>query len=82
LVDGDEIGLEVSDLLEVFEADNTEAGCSETVAAGVLGGDGFAFGSAGAGGKGGVGAVGGERGWGDRTFGLAGGLHEDLRFEM
>jgi hypothetical protein len=59
LVDGDEVGAEMGDLVEVFEADDVEAGGREAVAAGVLGGLGFALGGAGAGGMGGVGAVGG-----------------------
>ncbi|HUI53384.1 MAG TPA: hypothetical protein VLY04_00340 [Bryobacteraceae bacterium] len=60
LVGGDEVGLEVGDGLEVFEADDGEVGGPEAVLAGVEGGAGLAFGSAGAGGAGGVGAVGGE----------------------
>ena len=71
----------MSDFLEIFEADDGESGCCEAMAAGVLGGNGFAFGSAGAGGKGGVGAVGGDDGGGKGTFGLAGGLHRTFRFE-
>jgi hypothetical protein len=59
-VDGDEIGAEVGDLLEVFEADDGEVRGGEAMLAGVLGGAGLAFGGAGAGGMGRVGAVRGE----------------------
>jgi hypothetical protein len=81
LVDGDEVLLEIGDLLKVFEADDGVGGGGEAVAAGVLGGDGFALGGARAGGMGGVGAVGGERGGGDGTFGFGGAWHGNLRFE-
>jgi hypothetical protein len=70
-VDGDEIGLEVGDGLEVFHADDGVVGGGEAVFAGVLGGAGLALGGAGAGGAGGVGAVGGELLFGDGLFGGA-----------
>jgi hypothetical protein len=82
LVDGDEVGLEVGDLLKVFEADDGERGGGEAMAAGVLGGGGFALGGAGAGGMGGVGAIGGQDLGGDGTFGFAGVWHKTFRFEM
>ena len=65
LVDGDEVGSEMGDFVEVFEADDGEGGGGEAVLAGVLGGAGFAFGGARSGGLGGVGAVGGELFFGD-----------------
>jgi hypothetical protein len=58
-VDGDEIGAEAGDLLEV-EANDGEVRGGEAVLAGVLGGAGLAFGGAGTGGMGRVGAIGGE----------------------
>ena len=72
LVDGDEVGFEMGDFLEVFEADDGEGGGGEAVFAGVLGGAGLAFGGAGAGGLGGVGAIGGELFFGDGWFGRGG----------
>jgi hypothetical protein len=60
LIDGDEIGFELLDLVEVFEADDGEVRGGEAVLEGVLGGAGFAFGRLGSGGVSGVGAVGGE----------------------
>ena len=62
LVDGDEVVLEMGDLMEVFEADDGKGGGSETVFASILGGAGLALWGAGAGGVGSVGAIGGERG--------------------
>ena len=81
LVDGDEIGLEVSNFLEVLEADDAEGGGSEAMADGVAGGGGLALGGAGAGGVGGVGAIGGKRRGGDGTFRVSGGFHGSFRFE-
>ena len=66
----DEVGLEVGDGVEVFEADDGEVGGGEAVLAGVLGGAGLALGGARAGGAGGVGAVGGELLFGDGFAGL------------
>jgi len=59
-VDGDQVGAEAGDFLEVFEADDGEVGGSEAVLAGVLRGTGLAFGGAGSGGMGRIGAVRGE----------------------
>ncbi|HUI80756.1 MAG TPA: hypothetical protein VLY24_22680 [Bryobacteraceae bacterium] len=59
-IEGDEVGFEIGDFVEVFEADDGELGSGETVLTGVLRGAGFAFGRARAGGLSGVGAVGGE----------------------
>jgi hypothetical protein len=73
LVGGDEAGLEIRDLLEVFEANDGEGRRGETVAQGVAGGVGLAFGSLGSGGLGGVGAVGGELFGGD---GFSGAWHD------
>jgi len=58
LVDGDEIGLEMGDFLEVFEAGDAETGGGEEVLARVLGGAGFAFGGTGPSGMGGIGLIG------------------------
>jgi len=58
LVDGHEVGFEAADFLDVFQADDGEAGGGEIVFDGVLGGAGLAFGGARSGGPGGVGAVG------------------------
>ncbi len=69
LVDGDEVVLEMGDLMEVFEADDGEGGGGEAVFAGILGGAGLASRGARAGGTGGVGAVGGELHLGDGWFG-------------
>jgi hypothetical protein len=65
LVDGDEVVHEMGDFLEVFEADDGEAGGGEAVFAGVLGGAGLALWSTGSGGMGGVGAVGSALLFGD-----------------
>jgi hypothetical protein len=54
--------------LEVFEADDGEAGGRETEFAGILGRVGLALWGAGAGGQGGVGAIGGELSIGDGLF--------------
>jgi hypothetical protein len=62
LIEGDEVGAEVGDFVEVLEADDGEGGRGEAVFAGVLGRVGFALGGAGTGGFLGVGAVGGELG--------------------
>jgi hypothetical protein len=59
-VDRDEIGAEMGDFLEVFEADDGEVRGGEAMLAGVLGGTGLALGSAGAGGVGRISAVRGE----------------------
>ena len=69
LVDGGEVGREMGDLVQVFEADDGEGGGGEAVRAGVPGGAGLAFGGARAGGAGGVGAVGGELFFGDGRLG-------------
>src|SRR5579864_65111 len=58
LVEGDEIGSEIGDLVEIFEPDDGEGRGGKAVSAGILGGAGFAFGSAGAGALLSVGAVG------------------------
>jgi len=50
VVDGDEVLPEVGDFIEVFQADDGEAGSGEAVFAGVLGRAGLAFRGAGAGG--------------------------------
>jgi len=47
----------MGDLLEVFEADDGEAGSGEAVLTGFLGGAGLALGGAGSGGFGGVGSI-------------------------
>ncbi len=70
LVEGDEVFLEVGDLLEVFKADDGEGGGGEAVFAGVLGGAGLARRGSRAGGFGGVGAIGGELLRGDGDFGV------------
>jgi hypothetical protein len=70
LVDGDEIGLEMGDVLEVFEAGDAEAGGGEAVLAGVAGGAGLALGGAGPSGTGGIGLVGHELFVGDRFIGV------------
>jgi hypothetical protein len=70
LVDGDKIGAEVRDFLEVFEADDGESGGGEAVLAGVLGGAGLAPGGAGTGGVSGIGAIGGELFGGDWFSGV------------
>jgi len=60
LVDGHGVVAEVSDFVDVFEADDGEGGGGEAVFTGVLGGADLAFGGARAGGTSGIGAVGGE----------------------
>ena len=60
LVEREEVGLEMSDFLMLFEADDGESCGGEAVLSGILGGLGFAFRSAGAGGSGSIGAIGGE----------------------
>src|SRR6202035_2525484 len=60
LVNGNQIGAEVVDFLEVFEADDGEVRGGEAVLAGVVCGAGLAVGGAGAGGLNGIGAIGGE----------------------
>ena len=69
-VEGHEVVLEMGDLLEVFEADNGEAGGGEAVLAGILRGAGLARRGARAGGFDGIGAIGGELLWGDGSFGV------------
>jgi hypothetical protein len=70
LEDGQEVVLEVGDLLEVFEADDGEGEGGEAVFAGVLGGAGLALWGTGAGGLGGIGAIGGELFLGDGVLGV------------
>jgi hypothetical protein len=69
LIDGDEVGAEVGDLLEVFEADDGEAGGGKAVFAAILGGAGLTLGGAQSGGPGGIGPVGGELFFGDGFLG-------------
>ena len=64
-VGGDEVGAQVGDLMEVFEADDVKVGGGEDVFAGVLGRSGLALGGAGSGGAAGVGSVGSELAVGD-----------------
>jgi hypothetical protein len=59
-VDGDEIGAEMGDFLEIFEADDGEVRGGEAVLAGVLRGAGLALGGAGSGGMGRIGPISGE----------------------
>ena len=70
LVDGDEVGAEVGDFLELFEADDSEGGGGEAVLAGIPGGAGLALRGGGAGGMGSVGAIGGELFFGERFLGV------------
>ncbi len=70
LVEGDEVVLEMGDLLEVFEADDSEGGGGEAVFAGILRGAGLARRGPWAGGFGGVGAIGGELLSGNGSFGM------------
>jgi hypothetical protein len=70
LEDGQEVVLEVGDLLEVFEADDGEGRGGEAVFAGILGGAGLALRGAGAGGLSGIGAIGGELFLGDGVLGV------------
>ena len=78
LVDGDEVGPEVGDLIEVFEADDGKGGGGEAVFAGILCGAGFALGGTRSGRLGGVGAIGSELFFGD---GFSGAWHAlDLLF--
>ena len=58
-IDGDEVGFEVVDLVEIFQADDGELGGGETVLAGPEGAVGI-FGRTRAGGLGRAGAIGGE----------------------
>jgi hypothetical protein len=60
VVAGDEVGAEVGDFLDVFEADDGEAGGGEAMLAGVLGGVGLTRLRSWSGRTGGIGAVGGE----------------------
>jgi hypothetical protein len=69
LVDGDEVGLQIGDLLEVFEADHSERGGGEAVLTSVLRGAGLALGGGGSSGVNGVGAIGSQLFWGDRLVG-------------
>jgi len=78
LVDGEEVGAEMGDFLELFEADDGKGGGGEAVLAGVLSGTGLSLGRDGAGGMGGVGAIGGELFRGD---GFAGAGHVELLFK-
>jgi hypothetical protein len=65
VVEVHQVFLEMGDLIEVFEADDGEAGSGEAVFAGILGGAGLALWGAGACGTASVGAVGGELFWGN-----------------
>ena len=76
LVDGDEVGLQIGDLPEVFEADHGECGGGEAVLTSVLRGAGLAVGRGGSGGLSGVGAIGGQLFLGDRL----GGAGHEFRF--
>jgi hypothetical protein len=69
LVDGQEVGSEMVDFLEVFEANDGEGGGSEAVFAGILCGAGLTLRGARPGGFGGVGAIGGELFPGDGMLG-------------
>jgi len=60
VVDFDEVGAEIDDVVGLFEEDDGEGGCQESVFAGVLGRSGFAFGGTRTRRAGGVGLVGGE----------------------
>jgi hypothetical protein len=80
-VDGDEVGLEASDFLEVFEADDGEGGGGEAVLDRVLCGAGLALRSLGAGGLGGVSSVGGELFGGGGFLGASHGV-SDFTFTM
>jgi len=76
-IEGDEVFAEVGDLIEVFEADDGEAGGGEAVFAGILGRAELALRGAGAGGLRCIGAIGGELIWGN---GMRHG-NSTLRFE-
>jgi hypothetical protein len=65
LIDGDEVGTEVSDFVDILEADDGEAGGGEAMLAGVLRGAGLACRRSWSGRTGGIGAVGGELLFGD-----------------
>jgi hypothetical protein len=65
VVEVHQVFAEGGDLIEVFEADDDEAGGGEAVFAGILGRAGLAFRGAGAGRIGGIGAIGGELFWGN-----------------
>ncbi len=67
LVDGDEVVAKAVDGVAVLDFDDGEVGAGEAVLASVLGGAGFACGSAGAGGVLGVGSVGRELFGGNRV---------------
>jgi hypothetical protein len=69
LVDGDEVGPEMGDFIQVLEADDGESGGGEAVFAGILGGAGLALRGAGSGGLGGIGAIGVELFFGDGFLG-------------
>jgi hypothetical protein len=75
LIGGNEVGAEASDFIDVFEADDGEAGGGEAVLGGVAGGAGLAVLGGWSGRFGRIGAVGGELLFGDGLF--TGGL---LRF--
>jgi hypothetical protein len=72
LVDGDQVGFEFGDGVELFEPDDGKVSGGETVLAGVLSGAGLALGGARASGAGGIDAIGGEAPGGD---GFGGGWH-------
>ena len=79
LVNGDQVGFEVGDGLQVFEADDGEIGGSEAVTARILSGPGLTSRGTRAGGAGGVGAIGGQLPGGDGPFGAGrfGSGHEE-----
>ena len=75
LVNVDEVGFEVCDFIEIFEMDDGKSGGGEAVLAGVLGGTGLAFGSAGTGGLRRVGAISFALLFGDRVMGVGHRIH-------
>ena len=60
LVDGDQVGAEVGDVVEAFEEGDGEVGGGEAAMAGVAGGSGFAIRGARPGGAAGIGLIGGD----------------------
>jgi hypothetical protein len=69
-VDGNQVGAETGDFLEIFEADDGEVRGGKAMLAGVLGGAGLALGSASAGGMGRISAIGGELLFGNEFLGI------------
>ena len=69
LVESGEVGGEMGDLIQIFEADDCKGGGGEAVRAGIAGGAGLAFRGARAGGVGGVGPIGGALLFGDGRSG-------------